>query len=158
MAKKQQWAEITMEPAIQVIRSKSRSNLSPPQPTPLCPGCGSGFHQGAMPRLQPDMSCMQASWSSSKGMQTKTIISTTVTTIHHGCPDLTSPGQQPPQINASQAGHRNPVEPAPTINIHVSSLNGNANITLTDSGADISVAGKAALRSLGEHEDNLLPS
>ena len=51
--------------------------------------------------------------------------------------------QPPPQIHVPQAGDSNTVEPAPTINIHISSHNGNANITtLPDSGADISVAGK----------------
>jgi hypothetical protein len=50
-------------------------------------------------------------------------------------------------------------EPAPTITIHISSLNGNAELpALPDSGADISVAGKNILTHLGEHEDNLLPS
>ena len=66
---------------------------------------------------------------------------------------------QDPQINTSQAVNGNNVEPDPTINIHVSSLNGNADIpALPDSGADISVAGKVALSCLGEHEDSLLPS
>ena len=50
-------------------------------------------------------------------------------------------------------------EHAPTINIHVSSLNGCANLNiLPDSGADISVAGPSTLTQLHEHPDNLLPS
>ena len=50
-------------------------------------------------------------------------------------------------------------EHAPTINIHVSSLNGCASLNiLPDSGADISVAGPSTLTQLHEHPDNLLPS
>ena len=49
--------------------------------------------------------------------------------------------------------------PPQSINVHISPLNGSADLTtLPDSGADVSVAGKATLNSLGEHEDNLLPS
>ena len=41
----------------------------------------------------------------------------------------------------------------------MTSLNGTASInSLPDSGADISAAGTQALRELGEHVDNLLPS
>ena len=50
-------------------------------------------------------------------------------------------------------------EPAPTIPVHVSSLNGSANVdVLPDSGADISAAGTEVIRLLGDHIDNLLPS
>ena len=67
--------------------------------------------------------------------------------------------QPTPHINASKSNKDNIIDLAPTIGIQITSLNGNAEVrTLPDSGADISVAGKAALWSLGEHEDNLLPS
>ena len=50
-------------------------------------------------------------------------------------------------------------EPAPTISIHMLSLNGKATVeALPDSGADICVAGTALLQQLHEHPDNLLPS
>ena len=50
-------------------------------------------------------------------------------------------------------------ESAPTINVHMSSLNGQATVqALPDSGADICVAGTALLQQLHEHPDNLLPS
>ena len=112
-----------------------------------------------MPRLQLDMSHMQTHWPPRKVCRARKSLLQAQSpptmavqlTPHHD--------QLPPQINVSQANDSNTVEPAPTINIHISSLNGNANITtLPDSGADISVAGKAALSCLGEHEDNLLPS
>ena len=68
--------------------------------------------------------------------------------------------EQPPQVNASSAITNSPdFEPAPTINIHMSSLNGHSIVqVLPDSGADISVAGRALLEHLHEHPDNLLPS
>ena len=50
-------------------------------------------------------------------------------------------------------------EPAPTINVHVSALNGSATVTaLPDSGADISVAGPDTITMIGDHCKNLLPS
>ena len=50
-------------------------------------------------------------------------------------------------------------EPAPTIKVHMSSLNGKATVeALPDSGADICAAGTALLQQLHEHPDNLLPS
>jgi len=64
---------------------------------------------------------------------------------------------EPPQINTAKVGQHG--ERAPTIYVHISSLNGAADLeTLPDSGADISAAGKGVLRYLGEHEGNLLPS
>ena len=53
----------------------------------------------------------------------------------------------------------NVIDPAPTINVHVSALNGSATVTaLPDSGADISVAGPDTITMLGDHCNNLLPS
>ena len=60
----------------------------------------------------------------------------------------------PPSILSS-----NNTEPAPTINVHVSALNGIAPmVALPDSGADISVAGPDTVTALGDHCHNLLPS
>ena len=62
--------------------------------------------------------------------------------------------EPPPQIHASRA-----FEPAPTISIHMSSLNGQSMVkVLPDSGADISVAGRDLLEHLHELPGNLLPS
>ena len=48
-------------------------------------------------------------------------------------------------------------EPAPTVEIHMSSLNGQAMVeTLPDSGADICVSRPTLLNQLNEHKDNLL--
>ncbi len=51
------------------------------------------------------------------------------------------------------------VEPAPTIEVHVSNPNGSAfTQALPDSGANISIAGVGIVELLGDHKDNLLPS
>lgn len=67
-----------------------------------------------------------------------------------------------PQVNASQVLNVNAttnVEPAPTIHIRMSSLNGTSLVqVLPDSGADVSVAGLAFLNSLSEPQGNLLHS
>ena len=134
-----------------------------PQPTPVCPGCGGGFHQGGRKQCSAyNLTChtckhighlAKVCRSRKPPLQPQSSLSTLTgqLTPHHD--------QLPPQIKASQVGDNTTVEPTPTLSIHISSLNGNANLTtLPDSGADISVAGKAALHHLGEHEDNLLPS
>ena len=64
-----------------------------------------------------------------------------------------------PRIHMSNVREATAIDPAPTIIVHISSLNGSADMEiLPDSGADISAAGKEALRCLGEHVNNLLPS
>ena len=144
------------EPSIQTLR-RARLHPASAPPTQVCPGCGGGFHQGG--RKQCPAYHLQCNNCKRFGHLAKV------------CRGRKSPDQAPstmavhttphqdqysPRISASQ-GHT--IGPAPTIDVHISSLNGDADIkTLPDSGADISVAGKAALKSLGEHEDNLLPS
>ena len=62
-----------------------------------------------------------------------------------------------PRVNASAVADI--FEPAPTILIGMSVLNGSCTFpVLPDSGADISVAGLAMLECLNEHPDNLLYS
>ena len=50
-------------------------------------------------------------------------------------------------------------DPAPTTQVHISTVNGSATTpVLPDSGADISAAGPHLLTLLDEHPSNLLPS
>ena len=64
-----------------------------------------------------------------------------------------------PRISTTKLGNSEAIESAPTIRVHISSLNGKTEIeALPDSGADLSVAGEATLTRLGEHKDNLLMS
>ena len=63
------------------------------------------------------------------------------------------------QVNAFATIRNVAVDPAPTIDVAMSSLNGQATVrVLPDSGADVSVAGTVLLEHLREHPDNLLPS
>ena len=63
------------------------------------------------------------------------------------------------QVNASSAVGEPGFDPAPSIDVSMSSLNGQATVrVLLDSGADVSVAGELLLSFLREHPDNLLPS
>jgi len=69
------------------------------------------------------------------------------------------PDRSTPQINSSKVINPSKHEPAPTIQVHMSSLNGQATVqVLPDSGADISVASISLLDCLQEHPDNLLSS
>ena len=64
-----------------------------------------------------------------------------------------------PNVNASKVSDLPAFESAPTVHVELLSLNGQASVqVLPDSGADISVAGRALLSHLHEHPDNLLPS
>ena len=63
-----------------------------------------------------------------------------------------------PQVNASAVAEK-AFDPAPMIDVTMSSLNGQATVrVLPDSGADVSVAGELLLEHLQEHPGNLLPS
>ena len=63
------------------------------------------------------------------------------------------------QVNASSAVGGAGFDPAPSIDVVMSSLNGQATVrVLPDSGADLSVASELLLNFLREHPDNLLPS
>ena len=151
-AAKRQQAEIsrnTPDPAIQTIhRSRPNSATPPPQSLPVCPGCGCGFHQGGRKQCPAyNLTChtckqighlTKVCRAQKSSLQAQSPPSTMAVQL------IPHQDQPPPQINTSQVGDSNTVEPAPTINIHISSLNGKANITtLPDSGADISVARKA---------------
>ena len=63
------------------------------------------------------------------------------------------------QVNTSSAVGGAGFDPAPSIDVAMSSLNGQAAVrVLLDSGADVSVVGELLLNFLREHPDNLLPS
>ena len=53
---------------------------------------------------------------------------------------------------------RSGFEPAPRIKVGITSLNGQAMVEiLSDSGADISVAGKSDVHHFSEHPNNMFP-
>ena len=78
------------------------------------------------------------------------------------------PEVEMPEVNSSSTprhdristpSQKNMIESAPTVKVHVSSLNGHAVVSvLPDSGADVSLAGPSLLQDLKDHPDNLPPS
>ena len=130
-----------------------------------CPGCGSGYHQGGRKRCPAyNLTCHLCQRvghfarvcriPAQQGPPDKTPQLQTPT---RSIQALTATMNEPPQINHAKLGEG--TTRAPTINVHISSLNGATEVeTLPDSGADISAAGRAILSQLGEHELNLLPS
>ena len=131
-----------------------------------CPGCGSGYHQGGRKRCPAyNLTChlckrvghfarVCRAKPAQPGPPDKTPQQQTPT---RSIQALTATTNEPPQINIAKLGDA--TGHAPTINVHISSLNGAAEVDiLQDSGADISATGRASLSQLGEHEHNLLPS
>ena len=74
----------------------------------------------------------------------------------HPLPPASRQYQPYPQTYLASAQQ---VVPAPTITVHMSTLNGEATVTaLPHSGADISIAGPSLLHQLNEHPHNLIQS
>jgi len=90
---------------------------------------------------QPSSQLMQPALTTPKGIKTIT------------CVDTQN------QLSLPHIRHVTTYNAAPTIQIHVASLNGSSEIEmLPDSGADISATGRELLMLLGEHVDNIPPS
>ena len=136
----------------------------PKEKVQTCPGCGAGYHPGGRRSCpayketchtcqsvghfakvcyqRPDHQTIIQPHPSTRAIRVKPVGET-----------------RPPWAHLSNIRATHITEPALTIPIHITSLNGAANLdSLPDSGADISAAGTQALRELGEHVDNLLPS
>ena len=169
-AAKRQRAEIAGDPALTIRKTlvylfppnktkyypprsfpPSRSN---PPPTRVCLGCGGDFHPGGRQQCPAyTLTCRTCNRVGHlarvcQGGQRPAALSQPPTT-----PDIKTTNLAPTTTLETDGEH------APTINIHVSSLNGCASLNiLPDSGADISVAGPSTLTQLHEHPDNLLPS
>ena len=140
-----------------------------PNPTRLpitksCPGCGAGLHQGGRQQCPAyNITCHHC----------KKVGHLARVCRGRRIPLSSDPPQNPPSplLPGARVVSTTPFmataklfpplkfESAPTINVHMSSLNGQATVqALPDSGADICVAGTALLQQLHEHPDNLLPS
>ena len=131
-----------------------------------CLGCGGNFHQGGQRQCPVyNLTCHLCQWIGhlvkvcrSRQPQpptphmlahpaTKAIFAAAPTEGHT------------PWISTTKLGNPEAIKSAPTICVHISSLNSKTEIeVLPDSGANLSLAGEATLTCLGEHKDNLLMS
>lgn len=118
-----------------------------------CPGCGAKQHPGGR-RLWPAFK--QVCFVCQKtGHFAKVCRSRQEQLI----PPRTLKERGAPRVRTSLVRVAAISNPAPSVTVQITSLNGSTAIeALPDSGADISAAGTDALRQLGEHELNLLPS
>ena len=165
-AAKKQRAEMVSPPgevaAIQTMPRRAAPNsMRQTMPTTTCPGCGGSPHQGGRQHCPArGVTCY--------GCQK-------VGHFHRVCRSQRQrPGPPPPQTNSdgtipgSRVVSTVPLMasaklhpslhflPAPTIPVHMTSLNGAATVrVLPDSGADICVAGRTLLEQLNEHPDNI---
>ena len=151
--------------SVQAIRKSETPRSSPNK---ICPGCGSAPHSGG--RQQCPATNRTCNFCKKIGHFARVCHARrnaprpppySARSLHNESPvDPEDPSLElnGVEINTSSTANRNH-EPAPMIEVHVSSLNGQADLdVLPDSGADISVAGPSLLHHLSEHPDNLLPS
>ena len=149
-AAKRQRAEIVSEafPHVKKTSTSSRKRL--------CQGCGGDIHQGGRKQCPAyEVTCHNCKRIGHFAR---------VCRSQHSRQSSRSP--QPsayaisiPTANLSPTIVSDGFERAPTIGVHISSLNGSTDLeVLPDLGADISVAGLSTLKWLQEHGDNLLPS
>ena len=126
-----------------------------------CPGCGSPFHPGGRKSCPAyKVACHHCNKLGHFSRVCKS-------RQRNPLPTAITPNEprshliriEPATIHPPSILSNNITEPAPTINVHVSALNGSAPmVALPDSGADISVAGPDTVTALGDHCQNLLPS
>ena len=154
-AAKRQRVEVSSTPAasIQAVQQTPKATT-----TQTCPGCGSRFHQGGRRNCHAfRVACNNCNKTGhfarvckSKPTKTRQTPPSDPGTrvIHAQVPSIKSTSENDQQY-----------EPAPTIAVQISTLNGQAVLNaLPDSGADISVAGPSVIQQLGEHCNNLLGS
>ncbi len=165
-AARRQRAAITSQvlPSVQTVTHRRYNHNTPPPQQNTCPGCGSPYHPSGRKSCPAfKVVCHRcnkvghfAKVCKSIPVQTPPQHPTTNTPRSHLVriePVTPSSGQYPSIMS------NNTAEPAPTISIHISALNGSATMTaLPDSGADISVAGPDTISKLGDHCNNLLAS
>ena len=159
-AAKTQRAEITntcmREPAdVYAVQRPSSST----KPAKLCPGCGSGWHEGGRQRCPAyNTTCHNCKKIGHLARVCRGVRSSPFT-----LPPSNSPGARAisatPFMASTKLSPSPAFESAPTLEVQMSSLNGQATVeVLPDSGADVCVEGLTLLKQLNEHQDNLLSS
>ena len=152
----------------QQSKRHAKVRISIPTTPHTCPGCDTNLHQGGQRQCPAfNQTChlcqkighfakvcrgMQASQPTPKPTA-QPQASTKAVYIK------SSKERGSPRIHMSNIRNATAIDPAPTITVHIFSLNESADMEiLPNSGADILSAGKEALSYLGKHVNNLLPS
>ena len=155
---------VTQNDSIFSVRKQPNRTRIPSQLTPqTCSGCGGRPHHGGRsqcPAFNVTCHYCQKVGHYARACHTKQANrqSGANTSPQLPRPPVGSYVSQPP-AGLSTIKQMSTSDPAPTILIKLSSLNGSCHTdVLPDSGADISAAGEPLLRLLNDHVYNLLPS
>ena len=159
-AAKKQRVEITStsirEPVdVCAIRRQGQSQ----RPARLCPGCGNKLHDGGRQNCPAfNITCHTCKKIGHFARVCRGGKTQSATQPSSNLPETRAVSVMP-FMASTQLSQSQVFDPAPTIKIQMSSLNGQAAVeALPDSGADISVGGPTLLKLLNEHQDNLLKS
>ena len=141
--------------SVQALQRKPSGRKGTPKQT--CPGCGSEFHPGGRKQCPAfHLSCHKCK---RLGHMAKVCRWRQPTPGEIQDPSTKALYAMSPSVNSSGTDGNTHMERAPTVMVQLSTLNGSATVkALPDSGADVSVAGMAAVKQLGVHKDSLLPS
>ena len=144
------------------VQALHKQTLPPPH-LKTCQGCGSSIHPGG--RQQCPAVNRRCNFCKKVGHIAKVCRAKRNTSRPPSYAALAlqveqsaEPEELHPEVNTSSVSGMG-FEPAPTIMVSISSLNGQATVeVLPDSGADVCVAGMSLLQQLQEIPDNLIPS
>ena len=124
----------------------------------VCPGCSTGFHLSGWKPLVCHTSNRVghlAEVCKSRKPPSSTPRTSGRDPATKAISAIAYPARSHPTTSSSGVHKTKQIEPAPTFNVHFSTVNGSAMLkALPDSGADISVARTQAAQQLGGHTDN----
>ena len=134
-------------------------------PMASCPGCGSKPHIGGRVHCPAyDKTCHHCNKPGHfarvcRARQTRPPMQPPASSTARSMQVPSEATTEPTSTSMSALKQVSSAEPAPTIRLHIRTVNGSTiTSVLPDSGADISAAGPQILTQLDEHQLNLLPS
>ena len=134
-------------------------------PMASCPGCGSKPHIGGRVHCPAyDKTCHHCNKPGHfarvcRARQTRPPMQPPASSTARSMQVPSEATTEPTSTSMSALKQVSSAEPAPTIRLHIRTVNGSTiTSVLPDSGADISAAGLQILTQLDEHQLNLLPS
>ena len=159
-AAKKQRNEMTSASPGAVLAVKNRRQQPPTQQPAVCPGCGSKPHVGGRARCPAyEQICHHCNKPGHFARVCRAKKSTTLRPPPSAKSIQTTWPEEPRQHHLDTITQISATDPAPTIRVHLQSVNGTCDtLVLPDSGADISAAGPHLLKLLHEHPLNLLTS